>query len=463
MINFEIVKADDFDNKFNKIKDKLANNETVFVLTTYSTIGSGKNIQYPIPNNCDSVVMMNSERNDKDFEGIYLLTPTNLIQSLSSESDDKFKDLSRFLFHQEYLYRDNKQTYIQMKSNIIAGFRKVFFNETLPLYTKNKDMQVHMMKIVIQAIGRICRCRNKNKNVYIYCDRVLATNVIEAYKENPIKMCNDEFSALLNINIKPQTSNKLESFSQQNHQIQANINLKVKILRQSPKNITEWKALRDFVLKNPTTNNPGKYSEYYFCFDSAYTGYSYCQNYNYDIVKMLMDTRYDMNQVSESACELPTIMDIPGIPAFFATKGYARHFKKGKYIMSPSLFKQIYLGALGEVVGKFIIDKELGVTLSDLSDDETYEFFDYRLNDLYFDFKHWDRFRVDNIAYTNKVERKLKMIKGTRCFVINLIKRTEAKSKENISDNIVQIPYLFDPETGLINEEAIKYIQTFLY
>ena len=44
----------------------------------------------------------------------------------------------------------------------------------------------------------------------------------------------------------------------------------------------------------------------------------------------------------------------------FENNGYATRFKSGKYIMSQSLFQQVYKGALGEVVGRYIIEKALG-------------------------------------------------------------------------------------------------------
>ena len=87
-----------------------------------------------------------------------------------------------------------------------------------------------------------------------------------------------------------------------------------------------------------------------------------------------------------------------------------------------------------------------------------YEYFDFKLGNLYFVFKHWDEFRINNEKYVQKVENKLNKIKGAKCFVINLLKRTEAQSKRNIGEAVIQIPYLIDGESGTINQEAIEYI-----
>ena len=62
---------------------------------------------------------------------------------------------------------------------------------------------------------------------------------------------------------------------------------------------------------------------------------------------------------------------------------------------------------------------------------------------------------IDNDKYVQKVERKLSKIKGAKCFVINIVKRTNAVIKKNVGETVVQVPYLIDGETGLINDEFI--------
>ena len=126
--------------------------------------------------------------------------------------------------------------------------------------------------------------------------------------------------------------------------------------------------------------------------------------------------------------------------------------------MSPSLFKQVYLGALGEVVGKCILESQLGWDVKELDDPSFYEYFDYKMGNVYFDFKHWNEFRIDNDIYVKKVERKLAKIKGAKCFVINLVKRTDALVKQNIGETVVQVPYLIDGETGMINDDFIDEV-----
>lgn len=458
---FEVVNSQDFDEKLNKVRIQLEQGKKVFVLTTYQTVGSGKNIQYKIPEMLEHTVIRveNDTKGTKDFEAIYLATPTNLLQVLRYDSEDKYTDLAKYLFHQEYLYKNKHLSHAHMKFNIANGFRKAFFGENNLFYPKNGDLYAHTLKIIIQAIGRICRCRNKNKNIYIYSDKEVVERIQYACGEGRQKLLNEEFKALLEVKVSAAIQiDKIQKYSQQNKETSRKIAIKAWTVRNSKQAVLDWQEIREFVLKNPTTDNPGKFKNLYFEFDDKCDGYSYTQNSTRDIVDMRIDTVYNMEQVSECACDLPIILSIKSIKEMFKNKGYATSFKKARYIMSPALFKQIYCGALGEVVGKHIFELGLGWDLKDLDDVSCYEFFDYKLNDLYFDFKHWNKYRIDNDEYVRKVQRKLLKVKGSKVIVVNLIKRTEAVMKANVDETVVQVPYLIDGDSGYINQNIIDLI-----
>ncbi len=463
-INIEIVDSKEFDYRFNVIKEKLSNGERVFVITTYQTIGSGKNIQYQIPESqMDRVIIDATDtRGTKDFEGVYLLTPTNLIQTLYFDSESKYNDLSKYLFQQEYLYQNKHLIYPQMKSNISNAFRKTFFGENNIFYTRNNDLNLHTLKISVQAVGRICRCRNKNKNIYVYADYEVVERVQEACITDCPKLMNEEFKALLDIKLNPPFPKEiLQKFSQQSKEAYKSISKAAHYVKYSKYNVTKWQDLREFVLKNPTCENPGEYEDYYFKFEDKVSGYSFKKDKFQNIIDLRISPKSNMQYVSEDECELPIILSIGHIKEFFQQNKYASTFKKAHYIMSPSLYQQVYLGALGEIAGKFILEKELGYDLNNL-DADCYEFFDYKKGNVYFDFKNWDKFVKDNDEYVKKIEWKLGTLNGSKCFVINLLKRADSPAKINISENVIQIPYLFDGEIGEINFEAINYIRDLL-
>lgn len=463
-IRVEIIDSSNFDYKFESIYKDLDEGKSVYILTTYQTIGSGKNIQYEIPNSeKDKVVYCGTNtQNTKDFDAIYLLTPTNLLQTLSYKSENKHEDLARFLFQQEYLYQNKYLNFYEMKHNIANGFRKTFFQDQFPFYVKNGDLYANTLRLIIQAVGRICRCRNKNKNIYLYSDKEVIERIQIACLEKQPNLLNEEFKALLSKQLDKKQICTIEKYSLQSKKTYFSITKAAYQVRYSQNNVDQWKQLREFVLQYPTADYVlPKYSDYYFEFSDKYSGYSYRYGEKFSILDIKMDTRYlDMEQVSEQACDLPIILGVRKyLVDFFKEKKYATTFKKGRFIMNPSLFRQVYLGAIGEVVGREILQRETGCDLEELDDVSFYEFFDYKYNNIYFDFKHWNSFRVDKDKYSEKVKLKLSKIKGAKCFVINLIKRTNAKPMESVDDTIIQIPYLIDSDNGTINEEAINYIQ----
>ena len=462
-----ITNSQDFDEHFEDAKNKLAVGKSVLVITTYQTIGSGKNIQYPIPDGQEGSMFIDPEDifKNKDFEAVYVSTPTNLSQVLSYESEDKYDDLARFLYQQEYLYKRNYLTYPEMRNNIANGFRKTFFSEKAPLYYKNGDVYLHTLKIAIQAIGRICRCRSKNKDIYVLADRELIWNVQEACKTQCPEMLNDEFMSLLSVKLKSGASQKkICEYSQLSRDAYNEITRKAYTVRKSRENVLEWQFIRDFVLKNPTADFiPDKYRKLYFEFEDKISGFSFKQNNWYVITDLITDLRYyGMKQVSAQECNLPVIMSFDFIKTAFEEQKFACDFKAKKFVMSPSLYKQVYLGALGEVVGKIILEHYLGCDVEELDDFSLYELFDYKIGDVYIDFKNWDRFRTNNNDYVKKVERKLKRVNGKRSIVINLFKQSEAITHENVGETVIQVPYLIDGYTGTINKEALDYICTLI-
>lgn len=463
--NFDIIvwtkiDAGNFDFEFKKAKTTLEEGKKVFIITTYQTIGSGKNIQYKIPESLKNNVLVsdNDNQGTKDFDAIYLSTPTNLTQNLYFCSENKYEDLSKYLFEQEYLYKNKQISYYQMKNNIINAFRAIFFNEQNSLYTRNGDLYLHTTQIAVQAVGRICRCRSKNKNIYLYADTELIDRLLECKKKVEHILFNDEFLALYGLRNKADKSAQYAKYSEQNKKAFGKITNAAYTVRNSADNVSKWNDLRDYVLKNPTVRYPKfDYKDLYFDMEMPCSGYSFKRK-NYNIVDLKIDTRYDGEQVSEQACDLPVILTIDIVKKLFEEKCYAKMFAKEPFIMCPSLFNQVYKGALGEVVGKAILEHELGWDLEELEIISFYEFFDFKLGNIYFDFKHWDEFQKDNDTYVKKIESKLAKIKGAKCFVINLIKRNDAKPKINMGDTVVQIPFLIDGDNGVLNHEALEYI-----
>ena len=459
-IYYKVIGSQNFDEKFEEVKKLLETGEQVMIITTYQTIGSGKNLQYLIPKGQEAKnVNYDDDSNKfKDFEALYLCMSTNLLQTLDFKLQDKYTHLAKYFFQQEYLYKNKYIAYQKMKKNIENAFRVLFFGDCKSRKNiLNFDYFFHVLKISIQAVGRICRCRNKNKDVYIFADVELLRNIQAACDKKMPKLLNEEFMQLLNAKInEARFENEIALYSKINQQAHRIMNIAAYTVRNSEDNIKNWKRIREYVLQFPTTDMVwDNYKNLYFKMKENVNEYSYKQNKMYGISDITLENREDYQHVSESECKLKTIMSIKFIRNMFKEKKYAQNFEENKFIMSPVLFKQIYLGALGEVVGKCILEYYLGIKLKDLEDKSFYEYFDFKLDNYYFDFKHWDEYIVNNDEYVKKIENKLKKINGAKCFVINIIKNCNSPIKVNVGETVIQVPYLIDDETNSVNEEII--------
>ena len=95
--------------------------------------------------------------------------------------------------------------------------------------------------------------------------------------------------------------------------------------------------------------------------------------------------------------------------------------------MCPSLFHNIYKGALGEVIGKYLFQRVLELDLKEIEDPEEFELFDYKLNDhIYIDLKHWRESTVfDDDEMLDKIEKKAIKCNAKCVIVANILAENE--------------------------------------
>ena len=164
--------------------------------------------------------------------------------------------------------------------------------------------------------------------------------------------------------------------------------------------------------------------------------------------------------VSEDSARLKEFFKYPGLEDAFNRNNFATSFGNKELIISPALFNNIYKGALGEVAGRHILEKELNINLREIEEPDYYEFFDFILSkDIYIDFKHWKQKLIkDKNFLFAKILKKLDSIGGQRAYIINILKESDDNIiHRNCDDRIIEIPWLID-EAGQPNKEAIKML-----
>lgn len=165
-------------------------------------------------------------------------------------------------------------------------------------------------------------------------------------------------------------------------------------------------------------------------------------------------------EMSEKESGLPAILRYPGMKAHFEEMGYALKFEMNEYLLSPVLFHNIYKGALGEVAGKFILSRELGIELLPITEPEYFEFFDYKLSDdVYVDFKNWKFTYVqDRDEIRKDILRKLDAMMGKRVYIINVVSDKNYKPSAIVDQRLVEIPMLIK-EDGTVCYENLHMIR----
>ncbi len=169
----------EYEDKKTNLIERLAAGEKLFVISVYQTIGAGQNLQYPVPGAlADSVVKINDRtlKNEKDFDAIYLDKPTNLIVPLSDNMEEN--EFVKYLFQMEFLQETSELSSYDTLLNIKKAFRTFMMGHRnddgfANIYQK-KSVMLLSTRYIIQAIGRICRTNQKNRNIYVYADDSIA-------------------------------------------------------------------------------------------------------------------------------------------------------------------------------------------------------------------------------------------------------------------------------------------------
>ena len=417
--NLIVLRSENFEEDKKGILEKLSKGEKVFIMSSYKTTGAGQNLQYHISNIENFIRLGNgAENNDsryskKDIDAIFLGDITNIAVNIYNEEGLDKESLLKYFFQIEYLYENDEISYKTLDDLIKLGFNRYLksseFNYKYQELTKSKSIKRQATKEVMQAIGRMCRTYVKNHNIYIYTVEELASKVdTNCLKE---KILSPEMKAFVNIvneigykynEDEEKVLNRAERISSKGK------NFIMRILSRgwTESSIKLWRDLREVVLKYPTANEE-IYNSNDVIKNLYIEGYDKTNKYLYaqkgDFSDVVIDFNNDkvifensercidryVSEVSEDEARLSSIFKYKGLKEYFICNGYATTFVKDRYILSPVLFNNIYKGALGEVAGKYILEKELNIKLNEIEEADYYEFFDFKISEgVYIDFKH---------------------------------------------------------------------------
>lgn len=471
-----ILDSADFDNKKDDILGALAKGQRRFVVSSYQTIGAGQNLQYDIPKLLKGKLVHTNnfiEREQKDFDAIYLDKPTNVMVNMILP-DVQLDEMARYIYQCEYLCDNYEISPADKDNNIRAAFDKLrgkskFFSPIL----NTKSARIAATRCLIQAVGRICRTNMKSQHIYIFAHDEIADVIYYQIIDDESKDLNWEFRKLVEklsvdrlslMSEEIDAAKKAEDISYKaNRQILKMLNFKY----WNKESIEQWQRLRDYVLQHPTLaqedleNCPWKF--FYIELPTEDNKVYYKTENDFFKTEVSFSAQSDFATESAESVNLHNLMKLPRLKSYFEQNKYATDWVKRKFIMSPPLFNNIYKGALGEFVGKVFFSQIMNVELEDLVP-EYYEFFDFKVKGkpVFVDFKHWKestQFNADE--YIEKITDKKDECGAETIIVANTQIVSQSNYQPSVTQMIVEIPCLYSLVNGELtpNEQAVSYIK----
>lgn len=486
------LREENFEQEKGDLQNRLSCGEKIFVMSSYQTIGAGQNLQYKIPKDKKVVQLGKFVEGDKrflykDFDALYLGNITNMTVNTYQDEKITSHDLLQMLFQIEELYENGEINYYEKDQMLKLAFRSYTGSEqfTLNKLYKLKSVVVQASRMVLQAVGRMCRTFVKSPNIFLFVESELLEKL---------------YVGELNKRILPPEMKKIVSMREglgKDYLPEENLLLnkaeKISsvglwtIRRMLAKDWTIesmqlWEQLRNLVLQYPTAStlewdNNEYLQKLYVTSGVKQNQYIYSQysdfndvtiDFGSDKVAFRNSKRAKIKgnsdelaiyEMSEKESGLPSILNYPGMRAHFEEKGYALEFQMNEYLMSPVLFHNIYKGAVGEVAGKFILNRELGIELEPITEPDHFEFFDYKLSDdVYVDFKNWKFTYVqDRDEIRKDILRKLDYVGGKRVYVINVVSDKNYRPSAIVDQRLIEIPMLIR-EDGTVCYENLHMI-----
>ncbi|WP_404376019.1 hypothetical protein [Vreelandella aquamarina] len=481
-INAQAMNHGEFDNILNHLS---TTNDKVIVLSTYASMGEGKNPDYEVNHQQDRdqlVWVGDGNPPDKittDIDTLYLEKPTHQLLS----DPDNYQANQLLLFHQIMVLQEVGWISLdEARDWVKQALQGTHHNHHLKKYYETKDYDWLIRKVVEQAVGRMARTAFKRPIIRLFADGDLRP--ILASDHRPDDTLSHEYIALRKAAVEStQPVHDNRELLRLHNQAALYTADTLGLIRElmsgfrgaAPESaIKSWESLRRQLLSEPTVSSPSSDYPRLYLQTPGTIGYRLSgslevddQLESYKSLKFF-EQATGSRWVNESTSGLPQLMKNTIVRSHFQRKGYATQWQLQPYTMNPAAFFNLYKGALGEE-GIIAILKHIGLTIEALIP-EAYEICDFLVRPyanhppIAVDAKHWS---TDGTAENHRHKTaKLRDALGIKQFAyINLFGTPDQScrylSRELTPCNrrhspVIEVPGLLDPQTGDILQEHLK-------
>lgn len=444
--------------RFSDVQQALTDTtDKVIVLSTYATMGEGKNPDYYVKQSSDQERLIwvgegaPEGRVKTDIDTLYLEKPTHQLLSSEHYHTNQLLQLHQILSLQERGYISMNQARAWSYRFLIEGSHTT----NLSQYYATADYFALIQKVLEQAIGRTARTAFKRAQILIMSDSDLVQALVQDHRLSDTLSL--EYAAL-----RDSAQSLLQDSSLIDRQALQRRNL-AKLYTagtlaqigeflsgfkgtQVQFSISGWEQLRRQLLTQPTVQAPlSDYPRLYLEAPSA-DGYQFSGNLDaYDELTNLnkewaffeeLDAK---RWISEVESGLPTLMKNEVVKYYFERHSYATQWQSSCWVMNPAAFFNLYKGAIGEEGVKAILE-HAGCIIESVPS-AAYEECDFivRLSSnsepVAVDAKHW-RYAGEAKRYESKLENLHSALGVKRFAYINLFGDGEAHCRRLDSEFI---------------------------
>ena len=493
----------------NNILTELSQNKDakLMLVSAYGSFKAGANMQYVIPEGLDYVAGDNwtneEEKLKKDWDAIFVQSPTAYLMMNEEGNESSFeKSFYNTMLTLMMLYERgclSKSDVAQWLCYALS-YNFMFGEKNNPGITKDKAAWAQTT--IEQAIGRLCRTRNKPPTTYILFDESMKSFFDRANME---KSLTKEFKALADYILANQTDEVNEIDPEEiircnnANYAQSNLNRVRSIaLRYTPHKNSESDLDDDYeedkelpfevkscqlmnqsykqtIIRKPVIENLDELTDddkrltfIAKCYGNWGHDKNGCYPFSYDTKnnnRICVSGKGNSYTISPSDVRLDILMKNNVIKEHFVRNGYATSWKPNGLILHPEILRTDYAGEIGEEAFKAIMLKYTDCTEENLKhlDGKDYELADFVVTNphgtykIAFDVKNMNPKADHNDKSKDiptSVKRKIKRERlGCELITVNMLQIKEAGM-----DELHEIAGVID-ENGKILYGAIEQLR----
>lgn len=442
-------------------------NTKLMLVSAYASFKAGANMQYEIPDSLDYIAgdswNSSSKKLKKDWDSIYLQTPTSYLMMNEDGNEQTFeKSLYNIMLTLMMLKERGCLSTIEVANWIYKALTNSFYFGEKNNPGIAKDKAAWTQTIVEQAVGRLCRTRNKPHTTYILFDESMTSLF---HKSNIDKSLTKEFKELaqyiLSHPVNVQTSDVPEEVIRYNNandvQNQLDLIRKIALHYTSSKEDFEEdenddipynvginqfmnQQYKKIIIKKPVINSLDELTEEdrkLPFISKCYGDWKRNENneyiYRFDSKKVFLPIKNSETKLmSPSSVRLDILMKNDVIRKYFENQGYATEWKKGGLILHPQILQADYAGEIGEEAFKALVLHYTNCKEEDFVhlEGKDYELADFVIKNtngnyrIAFDVKNWSLIHNDrpNDVSTSEKRKSKEERLGCKIITVNMVK-----------------------------------------